>query len=99
MQSAIHCPYFQKAFGWSVPIGGLASLVGLGGGEFRLPVLMYWGCARRGGDGETNAAFAENLHEYSTEGRTWRFAENLHVYLKAISLISFYQYLLPSLST
>jgi uncharacterized protein len=41
MQSAIHCPYFQKAFGWSVPIGGLAGLVGLGGGEFRLPVLMY----------------------------------------------------------
>ena len=41
MQSAIRCPYFQKAFGWSVPIGGLAGLVGLGGGEFRLPVLMY----------------------------------------------------------
>jgi uncharacterized membrane protein YfcA len=41
MRSAIRCPYFQKAFGWSVPIGGLAGLVGLGGGEFRLPVLMY----------------------------------------------------------
>ena len=41
MQSVIRCPYFQKAFGWSVPIGGLAGLVGLGGGEFRLPVLMY----------------------------------------------------------
>jgi uncharacterized membrane protein YfcA len=41
MQSAIRCPYFQKAFGWSVPIGGLAGLVGLGGGEFRLPILMY----------------------------------------------------------
>ena len=41
MPSAILCPYFQKAFGWSVPIGGLAGLVGLGGGEFRLPVLMY----------------------------------------------------------
>jgi uncharacterized membrane protein YfcA len=41
MQSAIRCPYFQKAFGWSVPIGALAGLVGLGGGEFRLPVLMY----------------------------------------------------------
>ena len=41
MQSAIRCPYFQKTFGWSVPIGGLAGLVGLGGGEFRLPVLMY----------------------------------------------------------
>jgi uncharacterized membrane protein YfcA len=41
MQSAIQCRYFQRAFGWSVPIGGLAGLVGLGGGEFRLPVLMY----------------------------------------------------------
>jgi uncharacterized membrane protein YfcA len=41
MQSAVRCPYFQKAFGWCVPIGGLAGLVGLGGGEFRLPVLMY----------------------------------------------------------
>jgi len=41
MQSAIRCPYFQKAFGYCVPIGGLAGLVGLGGGEFRLPVLMY----------------------------------------------------------
>src|SRR5262249_35729230 len=41
MQSAIRCPYFQKAFGWCVPIGGLAGLVGLGGGGVRLPVLMY----------------------------------------------------------
>jgi uncharacterized membrane protein YfcA len=41
MLSAIRCPYFQKAFGWCVPIGGLAGLVGLGDGEFRLPVLMY----------------------------------------------------------
>jgi uncharacterized protein len=41
MQAAIQCRYFQKAFGWCVPIGGLAGLVGLGGGEFRLPVLMY----------------------------------------------------------
>ena len=41
MQTAIRCRYFQKAFGWCVPIGGLAGLVGLGGGEFRLPVLMY----------------------------------------------------------
>jgi uncharacterized membrane protein YfcA len=41
MLSAIRCPYFRKAFGWCVPIGGLAGLVGLGGGEFRLPVLMY----------------------------------------------------------
>lgn len=35
------CPYFRRAFGWSVPIGGLGGLIGLGGGEFRLPVLMY----------------------------------------------------------
>src|SRR5260370_4450549 len=41
MLSASRCPYFQKAFGWCVPIGGLAGLVGLVGGEFRLPVLMY----------------------------------------------------------
>src|SRR5262249_8143573 len=41
MKSAIRCPFFQKAFGWCVPFGGLAGLVGVGGGEFRLPVLMY----------------------------------------------------------
>ena len=35
------CRYFQRAFGWCVPIGALGGLVGLGGGEFRLPVLMY----------------------------------------------------------
>jgi len=35
----ISCPYFQRAFAWSVPIGGMAGLIGLGGGEFRLPVL------------------------------------------------------------
>lgn len=38
---AFACPYFQRAFGWCVPIGALGGLVGLGGGEFRLPVLMY----------------------------------------------------------
>ena len=37
----LRCPYFQKAFGWCVPIGALGGLIGLGGGEFRLPVLMY----------------------------------------------------------
>ena len=37
----IRCRYFQRAFGWCVPIGALGGLVGLGGGEFRLPVLMY----------------------------------------------------------
>jgi len=41
MRRAIGCPYFQRAFGWCVPIGTLGGLVGLGGGEFRLPVLMY----------------------------------------------------------
>src|SRR3954471_3024073 len=41
MISAIGCPYFRRAFGWCVPIGGLSGLIGLGGGEFRLPVLMY----------------------------------------------------------
>ena len=41
MFSTITCPYFRRAFGWCVPIGGLGGLIGLGGGEFRLPVLMY----------------------------------------------------------
>jgi uncharacterized protein len=41
MYRALACPYFRRAFGWCVPIGGLGGLIGLGGGEFRLPVLMY----------------------------------------------------------
>jgi uncharacterized membrane protein YfcA len=41
MSRTLGCPYFQKAFGWCVPIGALSGLIGLGGGEFRLPVLMY----------------------------------------------------------
>ena len=41
MYRALGCPYFRRAFGWCVPIGGLGGLIGLGGGEFRLPVLMY----------------------------------------------------------
>jgi uncharacterized membrane protein YfcA len=41
MLSALGCRYFRRAFGWCVPIGGLAGLIGLGGGEFRLPVLMH----------------------------------------------------------
>jgi uncharacterized protein len=41
MQRILACPFFRKAFGWCVPIGGLAGLIGLGGGEFRLPVLMH----------------------------------------------------------
>src|SRR5437763_17177623 len=39
--SAIGCPYFRRAFGWCVPIGGMGGLIGLSGGEFRLPVMMY----------------------------------------------------------
>jgi uncharacterized membrane protein YfcA len=41
MRHTLACPFFRKAFGWCVPIGGLAGLIGLGGGEFRLPVLMH----------------------------------------------------------
>ena len=41
MQETIRCRFFQRAFGWCVPIGALGGLIGLGGGEFRLPVLMY----------------------------------------------------------
>ncbi len=41
MISAVGCPYFRRAFGWCVPIGCLGGLIGLGGGEFRLPLLMY----------------------------------------------------------
>ena len=41
MISAMSCPYFRRAFGWCVPIGALGGLIGLGGGEFRLPVLIY----------------------------------------------------------
>ncbi len=41
MYSTLSCRYFRRAFGWCVPIGGLGGLIGLGGGEFRLPVLMY----------------------------------------------------------
>jgi uncharacterized protein len=39
MIRAVGCPYFRRALGWCVPIGGLGGLIGLGGGEFRLPVL------------------------------------------------------------
>jgi len=41
MQRTLVCPFFRRSFGWCVPIGGLAGLIGLGGGEFRLPVLMH----------------------------------------------------------
>jgi uncharacterized membrane protein YfcA len=39
--ATIRCRHFRRAFGLSVPIGALAGLIGLGGGEFRLPVLMH----------------------------------------------------------
>lgn len=39
MLPTLQCRYFQRGFLWSVPIGTLAGLIGLGGGEFRLPVL------------------------------------------------------------
>lgn len=41
MQNVLGCAYSQRAFGYSVPIGALGGLIGLGGGEFRLPVLMH----------------------------------------------------------
>jgi uncharacterized protein len=41
MLRTLGCVYFRRAFGWCIPIGALAGLVGLGGGEFRLPVLMH----------------------------------------------------------
>jgi uncharacterized membrane protein YfcA len=41
MIRTIRCRYFRRAFGWCVPIGGLGGLIGLGGGEFRLPLLMH----------------------------------------------------------
>ena len=41
MLDTLRCSYFRRAFGWCVPIGALAGLIGLGGGEFRLPVLMH----------------------------------------------------------
>ncbi|MBI1775660.1 MAG: sulfite exporter TauE/SafE family protein [Proteobacteria bacterium] len=40
MPRTLSCPYFRKAVLWCIPIGGLGGLIGLGGGEFRLPVLM-----------------------------------------------------------
>lgn len=40
MLQTLRCPYFLKSLAVSAPIGALAGLIGLGGGEFRLPVLM-----------------------------------------------------------
>jgi uncharacterized membrane protein YfcA len=39
MRFTLTCRHSQGAFLFAVPIGGLAGLIGLGGGEFRLPVL------------------------------------------------------------
>lgn len=39
MRHVLTCRYSHGAFAFAVPIGGLAGLIGLGGGEFRLPVL------------------------------------------------------------
>ena len=41
MFQLLRCRYSQISFGFAVPIGGLAGLIGLGGGEFRLPVLTH----------------------------------------------------------
>jgi uncharacterized membrane protein YfcA len=41
LTSTLACPYFRRAFGWCIPIGDLGGLIGLGGGEFRLPLLMH----------------------------------------------------------
>jgi uncharacterized membrane protein YfcA len=41
MLSTIRCRFFRRTFAYCIPIGGLAGLIGLGGGEFRLPVLMH----------------------------------------------------------
>ena len=41
MRQVLVCRFFRRAFGWCVPIGALGGLVGLGGGEFRLPVLIH----------------------------------------------------------
>jgi uncharacterized membrane protein YfcA len=42
MRHTLSCRYSQGAFLAAVPIGGLAGLIGLGGGEFRLPVLTQY---------------------------------------------------------
>jgi hypothetical protein len=38
LQRTLGCPFFRKAFGWSVPIGALGGLIGLGGGELADPL-------------------------------------------------------------
>jgi hypothetical protein len=38
MLHTLSCRYSRRSFLYAVPIGGLAGLIGLGGGEFRLPV-------------------------------------------------------------
>lgn len=41
MLEFLKCRYSHISFAYAVPIGGLAGLIGLGGGEFRLPVLTH----------------------------------------------------------
>ena len=41
MLRTLTCRYSRLSFAYAVPIGGLAGLIGLGGGEFRLPVLTH----------------------------------------------------------
>src|SRR4029077_8200422 len=40
MLSAIHCRFFRQAFAYSIPIGGLGGLIGFGGGQVCLPLLI-----------------------------------------------------------
>jgi hypothetical protein len=60
MIRTIACPYFRRTFGWCIPIGALGGLIGLGGGEFRLPQLMHatGGCVLLAAAGETIASHA-----------------------------------------
>jgi len=41
MWRTLACPFFQRAFGWCISDRRIGGLIGLGGGEFRLPVLMH----------------------------------------------------------
>src|SRR5262245_6103205 len=42
MLAALKCRYLHRAFFSAVPIATLAGAIGLGGGEFRLPVLTHF---------------------------------------------------------
>ena len=47
MVRAVACPYFGRAFGWCVPIGGLGGLIGLGGGRAPFARPDAWDRLRR----------------------------------------------------